>query len=112
VPASGGKKARVETLYRTDRLEPLAEALAVLQFARAQVRPLPVHGNAAEQVLESAAAKGGGRESASARLPLVGPRQCGERRGGSLLGRRMQALACSHRQRAATRFGGCRTSLP
>jgi len=27
----------VQTLYRTDRLESLGEALAVLQFARAQV---------------------------------------------------------------------------
>lgn len=28
----------METLYRTDRLEALGEALMVLQFARAQVR--------------------------------------------------------------------------
>ena len=35
---AASKVARVETLYRTDRLEPLGEALAVLQFARAQVR--------------------------------------------------------------------------
>lgn len=36
VPAAG-KRARVQTLYRTDKLEPLGEALAVLQFARSQV---------------------------------------------------------------------------
>lgn len=35
---AGGKRPRVETLYRTDRLEALGEALMVLQFARAQVR--------------------------------------------------------------------------
>ena len=34
---AAGKRARVQTLYRTDRLEALGEALAVLQFARAQV---------------------------------------------------------------------------
>lgn len=35
---AGGKRPRVETLYRTDRLEALGDALMVLQFARAQVR--------------------------------------------------------------------------
>ena len=35
---AGGKRPRVETLYRTDKLEALGEALMVLQFARAQVR--------------------------------------------------------------------------
>lgn len=34
---AAGKRARVQTLYRTDKLEPLGEALAVLQFARSQV---------------------------------------------------------------------------
>ncbi|KAL4446209.1 hypothetical protein ABPG77_003016 [Micractinium sp. CCAP 211/92] len=33
---AAGKRARVQTLYRTDKLEPLGEALAVLQFARSQ----------------------------------------------------------------------------
>lgn len=37
VPVAG-RRARVQVLYRTDRLEPLGQALAVLQFARAQVR--------------------------------------------------------------------------
>lgn len=34
---AAGRRARVQTLYRTDKLEPLGEALAVLQFARSQV---------------------------------------------------------------------------
>ncbi|EFN52227.1 hypothetical protein CHLNCDRAFT_59763 [Chlorella variabilis] len=33
---AAGKRARVQTLYRTDKLEPLGEALAILQFARSQ----------------------------------------------------------------------------